>query len=151
MYRRLLLLNGLAILGVVVSHAAGWGQIALLDLNWTNRYLPATVTGEAHIGSFTYYVLLIVRQLLVFSVPAFLVVSGFFIAFAARGSQVGLSWKVVRARLYSLLIPYLIWSVLIFIGDALTHQVYTPGEYVMRLLLWGATGPLYYVPMLCEF
>ncbi len=148
MTRRILLLNGIAILAVIITHAAGWGQIALLQ--WAFRYIPGA-TPYDQIGTMPYYVLLVIRQLLVFAIPAFLFVSGFFVAYAARSARSGLTWKIVRTRVQNLLIPYLIWSSAIFASDALMHITYTPQEYIMRLVLWGASGYLYFVPMLCEF
>ena len=58
-------------------------------------------------------------------------------------------WKGVLARLKVLLIPYLIWSTVIFIGDALQGDIYRPAEYLWRLLTVGAVGPYFYIPLLC--
>ena len=149
MTKRVFLLMSLAILAVVWSHAAGWGQIAMFA--WTDRYRPVTVPNFDQLGSLSYYVLLVIRQLTVWAVPAFVFVSGFFVAYAARGRQSVLSWKVVRVRIINLLVPYTIWSVMCFIGDALDGITYTPLEYLERLVSGKADGPYFYVPFLCQF
>ncbi len=150
MTRRVFLLMGLAILAVVCSHAAGWGQIAMFL--WTDRYRPVTVPNFDQLGSLSYYVLLIIRQLTVWSVPAFLFGSGFFVAYAARGSQAALSWKMVKVRIVNLLVPYVIWSIVCFIGDALQGITYVPVEYLERLAFGRADGGGYfYIPLLCQF
>jgi membrane-bound acyltransferase YfiQ involved in biofilm formation len=151
MTRRVFLLMGLAILAVVWSHAAGWGQIAMFL--WADRYRPVTGPNFDQLGSLPSYVLSAIRQLTIWAVPAFLFVSGFFVAYADRGSQSGMSWKnVVRARIINLLLPYLIWSGVCFIGDALGGVTYAPLEYLKRLAVGRADGGGYfYVPLLCQF
>jgi peptidoglycan/LPS O-acetylase OafA/YrhL len=150
MTRRTFLLMGLAILGVVVSHAAGWAQIGMF--NWTNRYLPVTVPNYDQVGSVADYVLVVIRQLAVFSVPAFLFCSGCFVAYAARGSRGEYTWNMVRVRLIGLLIPYLLWSFVWYITDALQGKIYTPIEYVTGLITGRADGGSYFfVPLLCQF
>ena len=149
MTRRVFLLMGVAILAVVWSHAAGWGQIAMFL--WTDRYRPVTVPNFDQLGTPSYYALLVIRQLTVWAVPAFLFISGFFVAYAARGSRSALSWKTVRVRIINLVVPYLIWSVMCFIGNALDGIIYTPLEYLERLVSGKADGPYFYVPLLCQF
>ncbi len=154
MIKRLFLLNGIAILAVICNHAAGWGFTAMFW--WAHRYLPGVVSPNFdQIGTLSYYALTIIKKLTVFSVPAFLFVSGFFVAYAARGSQ-GLTWKVITTRITALLIPYFIWSLVIFGGEWLESclnscQLAAPGDYVTRLILGQATGAYYYVPLICEF
>ena len=67
MTKRLLTLSGLAILIVVLNHAAGYGQIALFL--WADRYLPVSVPNWGALGSFLHYVLIAVRSLGSFAVP----------------------------------------------------------------------------------
>jgi hypothetical protein len=51
-----------------------------------------------------------------------------------------------------LLIPYLIWSLLWFVVDALDHQTYSIGEYAGRLIIGKADGGSYFfIPLLCQF
>lgn len=148
MNKRLYLLNGLAILGVVVNHAAGWGQIAMIQ--WAHRYLPVTSPDFSQVGSWAYYVLLIARQWSLFSVAAFLFTAGCFVAYADRGSQSKVGWKMVRTRIIGFLIPYLIWTAVIFIEQYITDNVaYSPLKYLWLVLTTGADGPYYYVPLIC--
>lgn len=149
MHKRLLALNGLAILAVVANHATGWGVVAMFW--WTHRYRPVSVPNFDALGTPTYYVTILFQLLTTFAVPAFLFVSGFFVAYAAKGSPRGMSWKAVRVRIVGLLIPYVIWTFAVFLGDFLQGKVYTPVEYLMRLVLLGANGGLYFVPVLCLF
>jgi peptidoglycan/LPS O-acetylase OafA/YrhL len=120
--------------------------------NWTDRYLPVTVPNYDQVGTLPDYILLIIRQLTAFAVPAFLLCSGFFVAFASRGNRGVFTWRMVRVRLINLLIPYLIWSILWYLLDALQGHVYPPGEYVARLFTGKADGGSYYfVPLVCQF
>lgn len=150
MIRRVFLLMGLAIFAVVLSHAAGWGQIAMI--NWADRYRPVTVPNFDQVGGLSYDILLVVRQLTVWAVPAFLFCSAVFVTYAVRGSRGVFNWKMARVRVVDLLIPYLIWSVVWFAADALEHYILTPGEYLSRLITGTADGGTYFfVPLLCLF
>jgi membrane-bound acyltransferase YfiQ involved in biofilm formation len=141
---------GLAIFAVVLSHAAGWGQIAMI--NWADRYRPVSVPNFDQVGSLSYDVLLVLRQLTVWAVPAFLFCSGVFVTYAARGSHGVFSWKMARTRVIDLLIPYVLWSLTWFVADALEHYTLTPGEYLSRLITGTADGGTYFfVPLLCQF
>jgi len=132
---------------VVLNHAGAWGQIAMFL--WADRYRPVTAPNWDQLGTLPSYVLLVVRQLAVWCVPAFLFVSGYFIAYTARGEKPAPIWKVVGARIRHLLVPYLIWSVVIFVRDAFLGDMYGPIEYLRRLVAEGAGGGYYYVPLLC--
>jgi peptidoglycan/LPS O-acetylase OafA/YrhL len=125
-----------------------WGYTAMFW--WTDRYRPVTVPNYDQFGTLLYYGIGLVRKLTAFSVPAFLFVSGLFVAYAARGSRSTLSWKVVKVRLTNLLVPYTIWSVVIFVGDFLQGTTHTPVEYLRRLVFGGAAPPYFYVPLLCQ-
>lgn len=148
MIKRILIINGLAILAVVCCHATIWGYTAMFW--WADRYRPVTTPNFDQVGTLPYYILAVQRKLPVFSVPAFLFVSGFFIAYAGRGKQPTTYWHIVRVRLKSLLVPYVIWSTVIFIGDAFQGVTYTPIEYLEYLVLGKAVGAYYYVPLLCQ-
>ncbi|HTP08962.1 MAG TPA: acyltransferase [Anaerolineae bacterium] len=150
MNRRVFLLMGLAILAVVISHAAGWGQIAMF--NWTDRYRPVTVPNYDQVGTLNDYILVVIRQLTSFAIPAFLFCSGFFVAFASRGARGEFTWRMVRARLINLLIPYLIWSNLWYVVDTLLGHGQPPGDYIPWLFTGMAAGGSYYfVPLMCQF
>jgi surface polysaccharide O-acyltransferase-like enzyme len=89
----------------------------------------------------------VIKQLTPFSVPVFLVVSGYFIAFASRA---GLSWKMVRMRIRDLLIPYLIWSVVVMALDTVFGTRFSLGQIVVNLLVGNASPVYYYVPLICQ-
>jgi len=147
MIKRLLLLSGLAIVAVVVAHAAQWVWVAMFW--WTDRYLPVSVPNYDLMGTPSYYGVVILQKLAVFAVPAFLFATGFFASYASRGTH-GKTWKLVGARLKVLLIPYLIWSLVIFVGDYLQGIVYTFPQYLSRLLLGKAVETYWYVFVLIQ-
>lgn len=148
MFKRLLLLNGLAALGVVINHATGWGFTAMFW--WPHRYLPVDSPNFEQMGSLAYYSLLLVQQLIMFSVPTFLFVSGYFMAFATKRQASTVSWKIVGSRIWLLLIPYVLWSLLFFAGDFAQGAVRSLPGY-LELLITGGTSPAYYfVPLLIQ-
>lgn len=147
MNKRLYILNGLFILGVVINHSAGWGTVAMFC--WAHRYLPVTSPDFSQVGSLAYYILIILRQLTAISVAGFLFTAGCFLVYAGRGSQDKISWKFIRTRVLNLFIPYLIWSIVIFIQiyitDGVQHSVL---GYISLFFSTGADGPYYFVPLL---
>ena len=149
MSRRLLLLGGIAILAVVFMHSAGWGEVAMFW--WVDRYRAATPPNFDQLNSLSYWLLMLMFYLPIFSVPAFMFVTGYFVGYSARGGGMGLSWKAIRTRLMYLLVPYLIWSGILFVGDALQGNAYPPAEYLLRLLTGKASAPYFYVPVICQF
>lgn len=150
MIRRMLYLNGLSIISVVVFHAVGMGFVAMFA--WSHRYLPAGVPALSQVGSPSYFGLRILEQLVVYCIPAFLFVSGYFIAVATGKSRETVSWATIRGRLKSLLIPYLLWT-----GVILVMQVVLEDKELSlrRLLLDIFTGSsnevMYFVPLLVQF
>jgi len=147
MVKKLLLLNGLAIAAVVLNHATSAGYMAMFQ--WANLYLPVQVPFWEPIGSIEYYILLILKLLPVFSVPAFIFVAGFFTAYAARGTQGNVSWATIRSKVIHLLYPYLFWSVFIFIYDFILGTVYSPLQYLEKLFISGALSHYGFIPLLC--
>jgi len=101
-------------------------------------------------GSATYYGLRLAEQLSVFAPPAFLFVSGVFVAFAAGRDGAGFGWDKAAARIRMLVIPYLVWSCGIFVLRAAEGAIETPRGYVARLLFGGAAEPYYYVPLVVQ-
>ena len=148
MTRKLSLLSGLAILAVVLNHASGWGFTAMIW--WADQYRPVATPCFDQLGSAEYFGLLAIGQLALFSVPAFLFVSGFFIAYAARGNT-PIGRKLIQSRLSKLLWPYLIWSAVIFALTALQGTIYAPGDYLRKLLTGDAVGAYFFVPLLAQF
>ncbi|HIP73435.1 MAG TPA: hypothetical protein EYH05_18815, partial [Anaerolineae bacterium] len=97
-------LNGIAILFVIFFHAAGWGFTAMFA--WTPRYLPVSAPVYDQVGSLSYYWLRLVEQIVVVAIPAFLFVSGYFMAFSA-GRRDNVTWKQIGGRVKMLLFPYI--------------------------------------------
>lgn len=148
MARRLLYLNGLAIIGAVLNHSAGWGFVAMFF--WAHRYMPVASPNFAQFGSAPYFALRLIEQLIIFSIPAFLFVSGFFVAFATRKNQETVGWKFIGTRVQYLVIPYLLWSFIMLALEAVEGQVYNLPEYVRRILLGETTAAFYFVPLLIQ-
>lgn len=146
--RRLPIIGGLAIIGVVLNHAASWGHYAMFL--WADRYRPVAAPNWDQIGSLPYYGLFVIKQLPVFAVPVFIFIAGYFIAYSVRGDDKQVSWKVVKTRLIYLIIPYLIWSIVIFIRDfIISDTLRSPLWYLTSLLTGEAVGIYYFVPLLC--
>ncbi len=138
MIKRLLLLNGLATLALPIHHATGYGISALFL--WTDRYMPVEVPNYDQIGSPAYYAIIFIQQIDYFALPAFMFVSGFFAAFAA-GNTAKLKWTIVRSRVWQLLVPFLIWTVIFFILF-LRRVPEGPAEILDRY---------YYIPLIIQF
>lgn len=151
--RRLMMANGLAILAVVMNHAASWGFTAMFW--WTDSYLDVNLLPYLNgVGSLTYYALTAAVILTRFSVPTFVFVSGYFMAYAIGGnSTLRRKWRIIASRLRWLLIPYLIWSAVIFVARWLetceeTCQTETLLTYANKLILGSAIPAYYYVIVL---
>ena len=149
MLKRLIILAGVSILAVICNHSAGWGFTAMFA--WTDRYLPVAVPNFDQMGTLSYWVLISIRQITVFSVPAFLFVSGFFVAYAFRGSDSKKQWKIIKTRLVNILIPYLIWSMAIFFIGYIIGERNNILEYLLRLLRGGAINAYFYIPVILQF
>ena len=145
MIRRLLLLNGIAILGVILFHSAGWGFVAMID--WADRYGAVSANP---VGTASYTFLRFFEQLVVFSISAFLFVSGFFIAFAT-GRKKTIGWNLIGIRIRDLLIPYTVWTLIVWFLAALENGLSSPQEYIIEYLVGGANPAYYYVPLLIQF
>ncbi len=139
MTRRLLFLNGLAVLAVAVHHASGYGFQAMFE--WTDRYLAVTVPDYSQIGSPAFWGIVLLQQLDNFALPAFMFVSGFFLAFMGRGENGSLSWKTIFSRIKTLAIPFVIWTGIFFL------------LFLRRLPenLDEAFDRYYYIFLLCQF
>jgi fucose 4-O-acetylase-like acetyltransferase len=149
MARRLLLLNGVAILGVVLFHTTGFGFTAMFF--WAHRYRPVVSPNFDAAGGAAYYWLRLLEQAFAsFCIPAFIFVAGYSAAILAGRNRTGLNAKSVTSRIQRLLVPYLLWSGIVLLALALQGRVYAPGRYA-RMLLTGAANPNYYfIPMLIQ-
>jgi peptidoglycan/LPS O-acetylase OafA/YrhL len=73
------------------------------------------------------------------------------VAYAARGAQGTIKWNTVKVRIVSLVIPYFIWSFVIFLLDFIQGMVYSPLIYIERLFIGGAIQAYFFVPLLIQF
>lgn len=149
MIKRFLYLNGLAILGVLLFHAGGWGLTAMFA--WSDRFLPAAVSAQSQIGSASYYFLKAVEQISIFSIPAFLFVSGFFVAFKSSNQNTNTQWKSIGNRIKFLLIPYLLWTTLYIIFNILQGKDAGLLEIIGFYLTGSVTPAYYFVILLIQF
>jgi hypothetical protein len=113
MARRLLLLNGLAAFSVATFHAAAYGFNALFE--WTDRYWPVAVPNYSQLGSFSYYLLVFIRNLDAFTIPAFVLVTGYFIAFMSKGSRSSLNKATIFTRVSAFIAPFILWTAVRFL------------------------------------
>jgi len=148
MNKRLLMLSGLAILAVVMNHASHSGFIAMFW--WTDRYQAVVVPNYDQMGSLSYYGLVAAQKLALFSVPAFLFITGVFLAYAARGSQTRLTWSVVRRRILNLLPPYLIWSVIFYAVQYLIGIHRSPVDAALNIISIDRS-PFFFVPLIIVY
>lgn len=148
MFRRLLYLNGLAIIGVILYHAVGWGFVAMFA--WAHRYSPVAAPTVDQVNPASYYLLRMIEQFVIYTIPTFLFVSGFFIAVATGRNQTSVPWKIVWARIVSLAIPYLLWSNLVLLFFWQDRDVSVARYFY--IILTGAANPAYYfIPLLIQF
>jgi peptidoglycan/LPS O-acetylase OafA/YrhL len=143
MTKRLSLLAALAIVAVVCNHSV---QQSFNILHWTQAARPLP---DYELG-LTYYGLITVEKLATFSVPAFLFISGFFVAYAARGAQASFKWKSALKRVTALVVPYVIWTVVFFLVNAMSGNVTSPQQYAWQLV-HGVVPAYYFVILLCQF
>jgi surface polysaccharide O-acyltransferase-like enzyme len=123
------LLRGLAIVGVIAIHSTWIGY----TFNDKSLYFNITV---------------IWRQVLNFSVPLFITISGFFLA-NKETNTIESYLKFVSRQVQRVLIPYLLWCIVYlgidyFRGESLSNLVY-------RLFTFSPTGPFYFIILIIEY
>lgn len=136
MQRQYMALSGLAMALVVLNHAIHMGLLGLSELGY-----PALPAGWR-------FTLTAVQALGVFAVPIFFVVSGSFMAYAARSAprlSPSFVWKSVRHIVW----PYVLWSLLYYALMAVYQgERYSALGYLKNL----AVGyPFHFVPLLITF
>lgn len=149
MVKRLLYLNGLAIIAVILFHANGWGLTALFS--WSHRYLPPGSDSFSQFGTPVYYILRAIEQFAIFSIPAFLFVSGFFVAIKASSQAGSNPWKSVGNRIKFLAIPYFVWTTFFVILNLIEGKAITPFNLVFFYLTGSITPAYYFVILLIQF
>ena len=136
--KRLLWLNGIAIIAVAMHHAAAFSLQAMFE--WTDRYMTVSVPNYDQLGSAAYYVLMLMRLLLSFAGAAFFFISGYFVGTMARGPNATISWSMVFSRIKLLLVPLVIWTVVRYV---LLRQVPRSFDDILR--------PYHWIPLLMQF
>ena len=148
MVKKLLYLNGLSIFAVVLYHAETWGIISMFF--WTHRYRSVVGMNFDQVGNAEYYGSRIIEQLVPFAIPAFVFVSGYFIAAAAGRENKPLKWGIVLNRIKFLAIPYLLWSMVMILISVVQGARYSISKFLFTLITGDAAGPYYFVPMLIQ-
>ena len=130
-------LRGLAILLVIVNHAI----TLTLDTSRQYGYPPPADWERA--------ILVGLRGFGLVAVPIFLFLSGYFAVYAMRGKAAGAAFRSVRTSLKHIAFPYVLWSIVFYLGIyALLGESYTIPEYA-KFLLVGY--PFNFVPLLVVF
>lgn len=148
MVRRLLFLNGFAVVCAVINHAIVWDLTAMFW--WADRFLPPGTVDYAPLKSWRFFSTTLIDQLVFFAVFVFLFISGYFIAVAAGRQQRSIPWVLVLQRIKFLIVPYLLWTVVILALNILQGQTYTAWDLVKVFLLGGVSPPYYYVIVLVQ-
>ena len=116
-------LMGLASVAVVFHHSTHWIVTAMVW--WTDRYQATTVPDITWVGSWGHTSLAALDMLAQVAVPCFLFVSGYSIAISAGAIEISVRWKVVAARLKSLISSYLLWSIIVLLMNYLQGENYS--------------------------
>lgn len=140
MTKRLLYLNGLAILMIPLEHASAYGVQNLFFFVWTALHPGVAVPNYTLLGSIPFHVFTIIRQISAFSVPSFLFISGFFISFLAKGKDSNVTFSQVIPRVKVLFFPFVIWTVIRFV---LLRQWPKSLDEILQ--------PYHFVPLLIQF
>ncbi len=117
--------------------------------SWSNRY-PISILSENLATSPAFYFLRVVEQLVVFSIPAFIFVSGYFAAFMAGRQSSRFNFKQTFTRIKGLIIPYLIWSILFMGLGVVEGKNYLPSRILTNLIIGSTTPAYYYVPLIIQ-
>ncbi|HEG42722.1 MAG TPA: acyltransferase [Phycisphaerales bacterium] len=127
-------LRGIAIIGVVLIHT----------MSDSVRFGQHTVD-----GSVGFYYTIFLRQVINFSVPAFLFISGYFVA---KGAQKHTDYiNVTAKRLARVLLPYFIWSMAILLTSGILSGKIDAIMIFLKLLTGKASTPYYFVLLIAQF
>lgn len=126
------LLRSLAIIGVIIIH------------------ITAPLEMYAHNGHFIYYLFAIIHLAQRFCVPAFLIISGFFLTYKTDNEQK--PTLVLKRRLLRIIPPYLFWSLFFYFLDvALGKRPFNVNLLLQNLLMGSAVGAYYFVVLIIQF
>ncbi len=142
MNRQFPALRGIAIFLVVVNHSIT---------------LVMTTARQAgfSMSSWEKYLLVIIKELGIFAVPAFLFLAGSFFVYAAQGKNIREAYRLVVPNLLHIAIPYVIWSLVFYvleyflfgkvdsiIGYAKFLLVGYPNNFVPLLIFFTIISPI---------
>lgn len=142
----LMSLRGLAIIGVVVEHTAGWGFTAMFF--WTDRYRPVSVPNFDQMGGIAYYGLRVAEMVFNFSLPVFFLVSGYFMQLTYQKEKY--LWKKIYSRIERLAIPFIFWSVLMILINISQGSRYTVLSFIRAIITGSSAPPFYFIPALIQ-
>ncbi|GAP10780.1 fucose 4-O-acetylase [Bellilinea caldifistulae] len=148
MIRKLLLLNGIAILFAVYHHSIYW---AITAINfWGHRFVSNATPQSLFSPNLFSIFLRITDQIAGVAVPAFLFVSGFLYGFSLNHQSIRQSYRFLQKRIIYLLIPYIIWSSITVVFRLMEGDSYSLTKLARVFLLGEADGPFYYVPLIIQ-
>jgi peptidoglycan/LPS O-acetylase OafA/YrhL len=136
------------VITVILYHSAAWGFVGMFY--WADRYRNVPAPNFDLIGSSSYFALRTIEQLIIYGIPTFLFVSGFFIAISTGRNQKTIGWRLIWSRVKNLVIPFLIWSLLILAFQFVQGERLSPLEFIRTLLLGQTTEAYYFVPVLIQ-
>ena len=149
MFRKLRYLTGMATVSVVIYHSTAWGFISMFW--WAHRYRPVATVNFDQLGNIEYYGLRFIEQLVAFAIPAFIFLSGYFIAFATGKKYKTVGWDIVISRIRILIVPFIIWSIIsLFSNMVLQGEKYTPLTFFILIVSGRAADLFYYIPLLVQ-
>lgn len=134
MSRQFPALRGLAIFLVVLNHAI------TLSLQYRVE------AGFEPLPDFERIILVALQTLGIIAVPTFYFLSGGYLVYAVRGKPLTAAYHVIARALRSIIVPYLLWSILFYIFIYLLQgDLYTLREY-LKFILVGY--PFHFIPLL---
>ena len=137
MYRRIYLLFGISIFGIVVSHATARGLWALYA--WTDRYQILLPRNFDPFVTPQWFSLVLLQQIFAFGVSSFFFVSGYFISSYTVDISTGkIKWKIITTRVLGLLFPYVFWSIFKILQDS--------ALYIIKKDIFLESVGQYYIP-----
>jgi peptidoglycan/LPS O-acetylase OafA/YrhL len=141
MFRRIYILFGITIAGVVLSHADVYGLWALYS--WTGRYQDLLPANFDPFSTPQWFILIFLKHFFVFCVPVFYFISGYLFTYAIDKSIHNVKWIVIKNRILGLLVPYLIWVIISIIFRAGMGQFLSLGGYFG--FLFGVNGGYWFI------
>lgn len=127
-------LSGLAMVLIVINHSIYFGTIYPREWGY-----PSTVGWGRTL-------LTVLQSFGWFAVPIFLFISGSFVSYAAQGNPPRLSHKFIFSTLRHIIVPYVIWSIVLYLLLFIYfHQTFSLLGYVKNLLVGY---PYHFVPLL---